>query len=102
LSLVFPILEKKWAITGFEESLLGSLVFTGYMIGSLFSGKASDIYGRRKPLLISSILMFAVALYCGFSFDFWFFMIFRILFGMIVGFCVPISFTMLAECSPVK
>jgi MFS family permease len=72
------------------------------MVGSLFSGKASDRYGRKKPLMISSILMFIIALYCGFSFDFWFFMIFRILFGLVVGFAVPISFTMLAECSPVK
>lgn len=72
------------------------------MIGSLFSGKVCDIYGRKIPLIYSGLLMFIIALICGFSFDFYFFMVFRILFGLVVGFCVPISFTLLAECTPLK
>lgn len=29
LSLVLPILEKEWGISGFQESLMGSLVYAG-------------------------------------------------------------------------
>ena len=95
-------MEKEWGIGGYDESLLGSLVFTGYLIGSLFSGKLSDKYGRRWPLFFSSVLIFVFALASAASFSFWFFVLLRVLFGVVVGFSVPISFTVLAENTPVK
>ena len=33
----------------------------GYFVGSLLSGPIADKIGRRKPLVVSSLLMFAVA-----------------------------------------
>ena len=61
LSLVLPIMEDIWGIEDWQESLLGSLVFTGYFLGALFSGEFANKYGRKRPLLAATILIFIVA-----------------------------------------
>ena len=72
-------------------------MFTGYGIGSFFSGLIADKYGRRLPLLVSSMLIFIIALLCAFSFNFWMLLSLRAVFGILIGFSVPISFSILAE-----
>lgn len=62
----------------------------------------ADKVGRKWPLAFTSIFMFILALISSFSPNFIVFIIFRSLFGCIVGFNVPISFTILAENTPLK
>ena len=62
ISIVFPILEKEWQITDNQKSLLGSLIYIGYFIGSLFSGVFADNYGRKPSLIYSSGIMFICAI----------------------------------------
>ncbi|KRX07752.1 Major facilitator superfamily domain, general substrate transporter [Pseudocohnilembus persalinus] len=104
LSMVLPIMEQKevWGISNFQEAVLGSAVFSGYFLGSLFSGSIADNIGRKKPIIYSSILVFVFSLISAFSPNFTFFIILRTIFGVLVGFAVPISFTILAENLPLK
>ncbi|KAM3133742.1 hypothetical protein pb186bvf_014151 [Paramecium bursaria] len=102
ISIVFPILETEWNISGFEESLLGSLVYTGYFVGSLLSGPIADKIGRRKPLVVSSLLMFAVAFVGAFMPNFALYTIFRVILVACIGFIIPVAFSMLTENTPMK
>ncbi|MEH7500710.1 multidrug effflux MFS transporter [Neobacillus drentensis] len=54
----------------------------GLASGQLFSGPLSDVYGRRKPLLIGLITYFVVSLLCVFSPTIWTFIILRLIQGM--------------------
>ncbi|CAD8076798.1 unnamed protein product [Paramecium sonneborni] len=102
ISIVFPILEKEWNVSDSQKSLLGSLIYIGYFIGSLFSGVFADNYGRRSSLLWSSGIMFMCAIIGAFMPNFISYMIFRILLVTCVGFIIPVSFSMLAENTPLK
>ncbi|MBV7504016.1 multidrug effflux MFS transporter [Bacillus sp. sid0103] len=53
----------------------------GLASGQLFAGPLSDVYGRRKPLLIGLITYFVVSLLCAFSPSIWAFIILRLLQG---------------------
>ncbi|KAG5895042.1 hypothetical protein JTB14_021870 [Gonioctena quinquepunctata] len=44
-------------ITAFQLSLLGGLPAIGTLVGPLIFGKLFDIFGRKKPLMISSSLI---------------------------------------------
>ncbi|MBT2734956.1 multidrug effflux MFS transporter [Bacillus sp. ISL-7] len=54
----------------------------GLAFGQLFSGPLSDVYGRRKPLLIGLITYFVVSLLCVFSPSIWAFIILRLIQGL--------------------
>lgn len=38
ISLVIPVLKKKWNISMPDESLMGSVVYGAYLIGNILSG----------------------------------------------------------------
>lgn len=41
---------------------MGSLIYSGYLIGSLLSGFIADRFGRKFPIFLASGLMFVCAL----------------------------------------
>lgn len=54
----------------------------GLASGQLLSGPLSDVYGRRKPLLIGLITYFVVSLLCVFSPSIWTFILLRLIQGL--------------------
>lgn len=54
----------------------------GLACGQLLSGPLSDVYGRRKPLLIGLITYFVVSLLCVFSPSIWTFILLRLIQGL--------------------
>ncbi|KAL4496579.1 hypothetical protein ABPG72_015940 [Tetrahymena utriculariae] len=102
LSILQPMINDHWGLKTYQNSIMVSLVFTGYMIGSFISGKVSDKYGRKKPLVYASVGLFLSAILSAFAFEFISFTILRTIFGGFVGFIVPISFSVLAEITPIK
>lgn len=54
----------------------------GLACGQLLSGPLSDVYGRRKPLLIGLITYFVVSLLCVFSPSIWTFILIRLIQGL--------------------
>lgn len=77
LSILQPIINDNWGLETYENSIMVSLVFTGYMIGSFISGKISDKYGRKKPLSYASIGLFISAIGSAFAPEFISFTILR-------------------------
>lgn len=54
----------------------------GLSSGQLLAGPLSDVYGRRKPLLIGLSIYFVVSILCVFSPSIWAFVVLRLIQGM--------------------
>ena len=91
----FKMNEKQVAISS-------SLLFIFVGIGSFFSGKLAEKFGRR--LMIILLLFFVILLNIGMTISrFWyFFLIFRCLIGLSIGFIIPMSLNLLTEYLPLK
>ena len=57
VSIVSPILSCVWDLTSFESGALVAGVFIGLIFGGVVWGSASDLYGRRAILIMTSILV---------------------------------------------
>ena len=70
------------------------------MIGSIVIGPSSDRYGRRKLLLLSSIIFIIGGLGCAFATNAPILILFRVILGLAVGAASSMVPTYLAELSP--
>ena len=90
---------------GLSEAALGwtvsSLLF-GCIAGVFLAGKAGDIYGRKKVLMMAALLFFISALGSASAHSLYFFLIARILGGIAVGVASILSPMYIAELAPAK
>ncbi|XP_074280964.1 polyol transporter 5-like isoform X1 [Silene latifolia] len=82
-----------------EELLIGSLNVCS-LIGSLLSGKTSDILGRRYTIVLAATTFFAGALLMGLAPSYPFLMAGRVVAGIGVGYSLMIAPVYTAEISP--
>jgi len=101
LSILVPIFQNEWNATEFQLSLLGTLVFFGYLIGSFIAGPIADKYGRKKPLIVSTLIWTIFAFLSAIASNMYDFMFYRFIFGIVVGFIWPVGFSLLTEYCPV-
>lgn len=64
ISGILPMVQKQFALTAAEEGWFVSSALIGSIIGVAFSGELGDRYGRKKMLILSSVLFFVSALGC--------------------------------------
>jgi MFS transporter, putative metabolite:H+ symporter len=102
LSILVPVLQHTWNISEAEEGLLGSILFFGIFIGSLLSGMVSDKFGRRVALLYGSIIQVGVGIISAYVNDIVTFIIVRGIFGLFIGFTVPLAPAMGSELTPIE
>ena len=99
ISILGPVLICEWGITVYEEALMTTVVFLGFLTGSPIMGWIADVYGRRRCLLLTSIWITVTGILSAFAPNFYWFIIFRFLVGIgIAG--EPQSITYLAEFLP--
>ena len=102
LSFLVPILEKdpKWRLSALQIEVLASSVFIAALITSFFSGKLSDRFGRRIPLIVIVFLTYIFAMLQATVADYPELLMVRIIYGGLVGLQFPMSFSYLAEITP--
>jgi MFS family permease len=101
LSVLLPVLKTEWNISEGQQGLLGSVLFFGIFLGSLLGGYVSDKYGRRQSLLYASLVQFFVGVISTMVSNINAFIFVRTLFGVIIGFTIPLTPSLASELTPV-
>lgn len=101
LSILLPILKHEWEISDDQQGLLGSILFFGIFFGSILGGYISDKLGRRTALLYSSLIQFIIGVLSALVNNVTSFIIVRGLFGLIIGFTIPLAPALASELTPV-
>lgn len=104
LSFIIPVFNNVFS-GQFDFDLstaLGTFVYLGFFLGSLFSGFATDHFGRKRPVIFACILMITFCLLSAYPPTIYFFILFRSLFGAVDGFFSPFAYIYLAEMTPAK
>lgn len=102
LSLILPILRKEWGISESLQGLMGTFLFLGFFLGSLFASALTDRLGRRNSLVYVSAVQFFLGIYSAFINNVYVFISVRGVFGFILGFQVPLVPTLCAELIPIE
>ena len=93
-------IQKQMALNSWQQGWVVSAVLIGAILGAAIIGPSSDKFGRKKLLILSSIIFFVGALGSAFSPEFWTLVISRIILGMAVGAASALIPTYLAELAP--
>ncbi|KAL4479443.1 hypothetical protein ABPG72_011765 [Tetrahymena utriculariae] len=116
ISIVLPLIREEWNNKSLEQNpnqhsdfinqgtfkWLTTIVFIGMFFGSIFTGYFSDKYGRKKVIMICSLLYCIACLYSLLITEIYEIFIQRFLQGLIFAVTIPLSTTMFTEISPVK
>ncbi|WP_234117382.1 sugar porter family MFS transporter [Clostridium hydrogenum] len=95
-------IQKQMHLDSWQQGFVVSAVLLGAVLGAAIIGPMSDKYGRRKLILLSSIIFFIGAIGSSFSPEFWTLILSRIVLGMAVGASSALIPTYLAELSPAE
>lgn len=102
LSILLPLLKHEWSISDDQQSLLGSVLFMGFFIGSIMGGYISDKYGRRTALLWAALIQFIVGVLSTQISNVTAFILIRGIFGLIIGFSIPLGPAFASELTPIS
>jgi SP family sugar porter-like MFS transporter len=97
-----PFYEPFFGITG-SASLQGwamSCALIGCLVGAVLSGWLSDLFGRKKLLILSAGLFVVASLGTGASGSFGIFILFRVIGGIGIGLASNLSPMYIAEITP--
>lgn len=89
-------------LTPVTEGLVTSSLLFGAALGSVFGGRLSDRFGRRKMILNLALLFFVAAIGCTLSPSAGVMIVFRFLLGLAVGAASVMVPSFLAEMSPAE
>lgn len=77
-----------------------SSALIGCLVGALVSGYLTDLFGRKKPLIVAAALFTIAAIGTGAGNSFTLFIIFRLIGGLGIGLASAVSPMYIAEISP--
>ncbi len=102
ISGALPFLKQSWNLTTDQQELITTAVLVGAVLGAMSSGRITDIVGRKKVIIVTSIIFAVGSVLTGAAPSMWFLVISRILLGVAIGissFAVPLY---ISEISPTK
>src|SRR3990167_7865538 len=78
-------IKKSFILTNIEIGCIVAMVPVGALFSSIFSGKISDIFGRKKTLFFTALFFIIGALLSGLTKDVLFLIIGRLIIGIAIG-----------------
>jgi len=102
ISGAIPFLRTDFVLTDGEVENITAFGLIGAVIGALLCGRITDIFGRRKVILVSAFVFATGALWSGFAPNANLLLISRLYLGLAIGvssFATPLY---IAEVSPTK
>lgn len=91
---------KELGLTNLTEGMVTSGLLFGAAVGAITGGRLSDGWGRRKSIILMSVLFFIGALTCVFAPDFGVMVVGRVILGLAVGAASTVVPVFLAELAP--
>ena len=91
---------RELGLTTFTEGVVTSSLLVGAAVGAVTGGRLSDVWGRRKAILLMSGFFFVGALVCVFAPTFEVMVVGRLLLGLAVGAASTVVPVFLAELAP--
>jgi MFS transporter, SP family, major inositol transporter len=91
---------KELHLTAITEGGVTSGLLFGAAVGAILGGRLSDAWGRRKSIILMSVLFFVGALTCVFAPSFGVMLVGRIVLGLAVGAASTVVPVFLAELAP--
>ena len=101
-TLIFLQDAKGWALTDSQLGGVTTAVLLGAVFGCLISGRITDMFGRKKIIIITSVIFMCGAVLSGSAPDVHFLIMSRLFLGIGIGiasFSVPLY---IAEISPAR
>ncbi|MFK4548069.1 putative MFS transporter [Streptomyces tendae] len=102
LSYAAPAMRKNWGLSISQIGNLTSLSFLGMFIGALVGGRLADRYGRKRMILIGTMLYSLSSILCGLSPNFAVLGVFRTLSGVGIAATIGVLSVYVAEMYPTK
>jgi len=99
LSILSPTLKCLWSLSSFQEAIITMAVFFGLMVGSGFWGFASDKYGRKKTIILSTLCVLYFGILSSQSPSYGWIVAIRLFVGIGIG-GVPQAVTVVSEFLP--
>ncbi|WP_246281569.1 MFS transporter [Fodinicola acaciae] len=99
LGSVLPVLlaGHVWGLTPASGALISTLGLVGMTIGAMVIGTVTERIGRRRAVIFSVITFSLFTLLCAFAPSVMIFGLLRLLAGIGLGGCLPMSITLTAE-----
>lgn len=102
ISGVIPFLQTDWKIDNNDIEWITAAGLLGAMLGAIGCGRMSDVFGRKKMILVSAVIFTAGALWSGLACNLISLILSRLFLGVAIGvasFTVPLY---IAEIAPAK
>ncbi len=102
ISGALPFLERSWDLSTQQQEWIVTALLIGAVAGAMSSGRLTDIFGRKKIIIITSIIFAVGSLLAGASPTMGYLAASRVILGIAIGissFTVPMY---IAEISPTK
>lgn len=101
-ALPFMSEESQLNLNSLKQGIVASSLLLGAAFGAILGGKLSDYAGRRKYILVLSLIFFSATIGCTLAPNVTFMIVFRFLLGLAVGGASVTVPTYLAEMSPAE
>ncbi|MHA1459101.1 MAG: MFS transporter [Promethearchaeota archaeon] len=102
-SPILPLFAESLITSEFEMQLIGYVIAASTVPGilvSMIAGRLSDMYGRRKLILVSTIIFATAPFFYLFAINIWILMLIRFYHGFSTAIFVPVAMAAIAESYP--
>lgn len=104
-SPILPLFAESLMVSETEMQFIGYVIAASTIPGilvSVIAGRLSDVYGRKKLILISTIIFASAPLFYLFAINIWILMVIRFYHGFSTAIFVPVATAAIAETYPEK
>ena len=102
-SPILPLFAESLITSEFEMQFIGYVLAASTVPGilvSMIAGRLSDMYGRRKLILVSTVIFATAPFFYLFAINIWILMIVRFYHGFSTAIFVPVAMAAIAESYP--
>ncbi len=85
ISGALPFLQESWNLNTDQEGWITTAVLIGAFLGAMSGGRLADKYGRKKVVLLTSLIFILGSVMCGSSAGYEMLMLSRIIIGVSIG-----------------